>query len=137
MVRVKASASVKFLFILSLLAASVLPGLAEWEESATLSADSMNYDPRSLTITATGNVHLAAPDGELFADNGVGYTNGRTFEMHGSVKGHFDPESLDISCDSLLMESEGKAPVRRKLIATGSVNLSHREGRTAAQKLTC
>jgi hypothetical protein len=83
----------------------------------------MNYDPKSQSIVATGSVHYTAPEGELFGDRGIGYTNGRMFEMSGSVIGHFALQSLDISCDFIELEIENTSPPRRKLSAAGRVSL--------------
>ncbi|MDR3322206.1 MAG: hypothetical protein LBS93_07125, partial [Synergistaceae bacterium] len=103
---------------------------------ATLSADSMNYDPRTRSVVAEGNVHYASPDGELSGDMGIGYTDGRTFELRGSVRGHFAAQSMDIVCDYMEMESQGSSPPRRRITATGDVRLDRPDGAVSAQKLS-
>jgi lipopolysaccharide assembly outer membrane protein LptD (OstA) len=111
-------------------AAAVSSGAAE------LVADSMNYDPRSNSVTAVGNVRLTSPDGELFGDSGFGYTNGRMFEMRGNVRGMFAARSLDIVCDYIELEIGEPPQPRRKITATGNVVLTRAGDRLTADHAT-
>jgi lipopolysaccharide assembly outer membrane protein LptD (OstA) len=126
-----------FPFFLSAVVSAILASanFADAAAGATLSADSMNYDPVTKSVTAEGNVHYASPDGELFGDRGVGYTDGRTFELIGGVRGSFATRSMDISCEYMEMETAGGSLRRRKITATGDVRLARPDGKVFAQKL--
>lgn len=109
--------------MLALLGASVFAA-----GNAVLQADSMNYDPKSRSVVATGNVRFASPDGEISADRGVGYTDGGTFEMEGGVTGRFAEQSMDITCDFIMLERAASSD-KRTITARGRVSLS-RDGGT-------
>jgi lipopolysaccharide export system protein LptA len=102
--------------------------------NAVLEADSMNYDPKSKSIVASGSVHFTSQEGELFGDRGVGYTDGRTFEMQGNVRGRFAEQSIDITCDNIELVSE-RSPDRRIMTANGRVRLSRGEDRFSADSV--
>jgi lipopolysaccharide export system protein LptA len=112
--------------------------LAAWAVSlfaagnAELRADSMNYDPKSRSIVALGNVYFASPEGEISADRGIGYTDGTTFEMEGNARGRFIAQSLDITCDFIMLE---RTSDRRIVTASGGVKLSRDSGTLAADKV--
>jgi lipopolysaccharide export system protein LptA len=103
---------------------------------ASLTADSMNYDPRTGWIVVSGNVHFTRPDGELFGDRGGGSANGQSFEIHGNVRGSFSAESLDIACESLNLSSVGGSTARRRITASGDVVLTRRADRLSAESVT-
>jgi lipopolysaccharide export system protein LptA len=96
----------------------------------------MNYDPKSRSVTASGNVRFVSPEGELFSDEGTGFTDGRTFEMRGNVRGNFRSRSLDITCDSLEMESQGASPVVRRITGSGAVKLVRGGDSLTADRVT-
>ncbi|MDR0648340.1 MAG: hypothetical protein LBF92_03290 [Synergistaceae bacterium] len=112
--------------LLALLGASVFAA-----GNAELQADSMNYDPKSRSVVATGNVRFSSPDGEVSADRGVGYTDGGTFEMEGSVSGRFAAQSMDITCDFIMLERAASSD-KRIVTAKGRVRLSMRGGTVRA-----
>jgi len=90
-----------------------------------LVADSMRYDPNTGLITATGNVRITNPDGEVFGDNVSGYSDADNIEMHGNVRGHYkdrDGGVLNFSCASA--EIVGRDSSNRVITAKGGVNLS-------------
>jgi lipopolysaccharide export system protein LptA len=103
------------------------------ENEATLTADSMSYDPGDGSLSAVGNVHFKRPDGELFGDRGRGSVNGSGFEMHGHVRGTFDAESLTVACESITLVTEGKKPARRRIISSGDVVLTRKGDRLSAR----
>jgi lipopolysaccharide export system protein LptA len=121
-----------FIFLLSaaILALSALPLLAAG--NATLQADSMNYDPKSRSVVATGNVRFTSPEGEISADRGIGYTDGTSFEMEGNARGRFAAQSLDITCDFIMLE---RTSDRRVITASGNAMLSSDEGTLAADRI--
>lgn len=104
--------------------------------NVNLTADTMRYNPDSGEITAQGNVHLTRPDGELYGDSGFGNSNGREFELRGSVRGHFTSDDIDISCAYLKLSSEGTTPVRRIVAASGDVLLTRSADKISAGMLT-
>jgi lipopolysaccharide export system protein LptA len=125
---------VLFILILStaILAASAVSLLAAG--NAELQADSMNYDPKSRSIVASGNVRFRSPEGEISADRGIGYTDGTAFEMEGNARGRFKAQSLDIACDFIMLERTA-SPDRRIITASGGVKLSRDGGTLAADEV--
>ena len=122
-------------FFISLLSAAILAVSAVSllaAGNATLQADSMNYDPKSRSIVATGNVRFTSPEGEISADRGIGYTDGSSFEMEGNARGRFTAQSLDITCDSIMLE---RISERRVITASGNAMLSGGEGTLAADRI--
>jgi lipopolysaccharide assembly outer membrane protein LptD (OstA) len=119
-----------FLLSTAILAASCV--LAAAAGNAVLEADSMNYDPKSRSVTAEGNVRFSSPDGEVSGDRGIGYTDGGTFEMEGSVKGRFAAHSMDITCDFIMLERDAG---KRIITARGSVRLARDDGTIAADEI--
>ncbi|MDR1134494.1 MAG: hypothetical protein LBL05_10050 [Synergistaceae bacterium] len=106
-------------------------------EQATLVADSMRYDPAAAVITASGSVHVTHPDGEIFGDNGSGSVDGRDFEIHGSVKGHFrdnDGVPVNLECADAYLNTENDG--FRTLIAKGSAILTKRAEKLSADSIT-
>ncbi|MDR3076484.1 MAG: hypothetical protein LBU26_04205 [Synergistaceae bacterium] len=99
----------------------------------TLVADSMRYDTNSAVITATGNVHIASPDGEVFGDAGSGEAGGGHFEMRGNVRGHYkdtDGGVVNFSCASAAVD--GRDEASRVVTASGDVKLSKNNDKLSA-----
>ena len=105
-------------------------------EDVAVTADSLSYDPNTNSITATKNVHFKHVDGELFGDRGVGYTDGRDFEMSGSVKGTFKKESLNISCSQLKLQTDATKAKKRRVTASGGVKLDRGKDKLEADTVT-
>lgn len=106
-------------------------------EQATMVADSMRYDPAASVITASGSVHITHPDGEIFGDNGAGSVDGRDFEIHGDVKGHFrdkDGISVDMKCADAYLKTGNDDT--RTLTAKGSATLTKRAEKISADSIT-
>ncbi|MDR1515151.1 MAG: hypothetical protein LBS45_05600 [Synergistaceae bacterium] len=122
-----------FIFLLSaaILAASCVTVTAAG--NAVLQADSMNYDPKSRSVTAEGNVRFKSPDGEISGDRGIGYTDGGSFEMEGRVRGRFAAQSMDITCDFIMLERA--ADGKQIITARGSVRVSRDDGTIAAGEI--
>ncbi len=104
-------------------------------DELTLTADSLSYDPGTLSITALKNVHFKHPDGELFGDKGTGYTDGRDFEMRGNVRGVFKKESLNISCYHLKLQTDSENTKKRRVTAAGGVKLTRGSDKLAAKSV--
>ncbi|MDR1581014.1 MAG: hypothetical protein LBS35_11705 [Synergistaceae bacterium] len=106
-------------------------------EQATMVADSMRYDPAASVITASGSVHVTHPDGEIFGDKGSGSVDGRNFEIHGNVRGHFkdnDGASVSLECaDAYLNTGNGGT---RTITAKGSATLTRRAEKISADSIT-
>lgn len=105
---------------------TALPALATDDapgRQASLTADRLEYNPQTNRVDARGNVHLSRPDGEINGDYGTGTTDGRSFQIIGNVIGHFATEGVDVVCDFIRLDSEGTAPVRRVVTASGDVEL--------------
>ena len=106
-------------------------------EQATMVADSMRYDPAGSVITASGSVHITHPDGEIFGNDGSGTVDGRDFELHGNVRGHFrdkDGVPVNLECaDAYLNTGDDNT---HTLTATGSATLTKRAGKLSADTIT-
>jgi lipopolysaccharide transport protein LptA len=92
-------------------------------EQALMVADSMQYDPAASVIKASGNVHITHPDGEIFGDNGSGSFDGKNFEMHGGVRGHFKdkdgvPVNLECADAYLNTRDDGTHTLTANIAAT-------------------
>ena len=99
---------------------------------ATITADSMRYDPSTGNITATGSVHLTNSDGEVFGDRGLGSVSGDNFEIHGNVRGRFTNggKTVEIVCASAALR--GTDDTGRAVTASGDVKIIRgRENLTA------
>ena len=102
-------------------------------EEAVLVADSMKYDPGNGIITASGNVHIANPDGEIFGDRGSGTVAGDNFEIHGNVRGNFKQEDgriVKITCKSATLSGPNGD---RVVTASGGVRLTRGEESLTAE----
>ena len=122
----------RFLTIAAVLFAAVAAIAAE----TTLVADSMRYDPNTGLIMASGNVHITNPDGEVFGDSGIGYSDGDNVEMHGNVRGHYkdrDGGVINFSCASV--EIVGRDSSNRVITATGDVEMSKGNDSLSANKV--
>ncbi|MDR2780688.1 MAG: hypothetical protein LBB28_06140 [Synergistaceae bacterium] len=94
-------------------------------DEATITADSMKYDPNTGNVTAAGNVHLTGSDGEVFGDSGLGSISGDNFEVHGNVRGHFntkDGKTVNIVCASATLR--GTDDTGRAITASGGVKIN-------------
>ncbi|MDR3281320.1 MAG: hypothetical protein LBT23_12520 [Synergistaceae bacterium] len=101
-------------------------------QEATLTADSMNYNPNSRVITVEGNVHITGQAGEIFGDAGRGSTVGDNFEMWGNVKGRFthkDGSVVNITCATASLKGRDKNSV---VTASGDVRITRGTERLAA-----
>ncbi|MDR0764450.1 MAG: hypothetical protein LBE65_02520 [Synergistaceae bacterium] len=106
-------------------------------EQATMTADSMRYDPAASVITVSGSVRVTHPDGEIFGDNGSGSVDGGNFEIHGNVRGYFRdndgvPVSLTCADAYLSVGSDGA----RALTAKGGATLIKRAEKLSADSIT-
>ncbi|MDR1965949.1 MAG: hypothetical protein LBQ36_04515 [Synergistaceae bacterium] len=91
---------------------------------ATLTADSMKYDPATEAITVNGNVHLRDKDGEIFGDSGFGAVDGSTFELYGNIRGKFTDKGgrvVNIICEAAAMKAQEAGHL---LAASGDVKLT-------------
>jgi lipopolysaccharide transport protein LptA len=105
-------------------------------EQAMMVADSMRYDPAASVITASGNVHITHPDGEVFGDNGFGSVDGRHFEIHGGVRGHFkgsDGVPVNLECADAYLETEDDGT--HTLTAKVSATLTKRAEKLSADSI--
>jgi lipopolysaccharide transport protein LptA len=105
--------------------AAMCAAAATLADEATLTADSMRYDPNTETIVATGNVHITNPDGEIFGDAGRGSTKGDDFEIRGNVRGHYkDKDGGIVSFSCAAATVVGPDNSNRVVTASGDVKLS-------------
>jgi lipopolysaccharide transport protein LptA len=84
----------------------------------------MNYDPGTGIVTASGNVRLHSPDGEISGDLGLGSVKKQNFEIHGRVRGKFthkDGSVIDITCETAALR--GETEKNRVVTASGDVRL--------------
>ena len=105
-------------------------------EQATMVADLMRYDPAGSVITASGNVHITHPDGEVFGDNGSGSVDGNNFEIHGGVRGHFRDENgvpVNLQCTDAYLDMADDGT--RTLTAKGSATLTRRAEKLSADSI--
>jgi lipopolysaccharide export system protein LptA len=94
-------------------------------DEATILADSMRYDPNTGNVTASGNVRLISPQGEVSGDDGLGSVSGDNFELHGNVKGFFktkDGKTVSITCAAATLRGSGDAG--RVITASGNVKIT-------------
>jgi lipopolysaccharide export system protein LptA len=105
-------------------------------DEATITADSMRYDPNTGNVTATGSVHLISSDGEVFGDSGLGSVNGDNFEIHGNVRGRFtkDGKTVDIVCASATLR--GTDDTGRVIAASGGVKINRGNETLTADAVT-
>jgi lipopolysaccharide transport protein LptA len=106
-------------------------------EQATMVADTMRYDPAASVITASGSVRITHPDGEIFGDNGSGSVDGRNFELHGAVRGHFrdrDGVPVYLQCADAYVNTEDDG--FSTLTAKGSATLSKLAEKLSADSIT-
>lgn len=103
---------------------------------ASLTADSMRYDPATRQIEAKGNVHFTRADGELFGDRGYGDTDGTDFILEGSVRGSFPAENTTISCNRVELTAESGAKKSRRALASGNVVLTRGKDKLNSRTLT-
>ena len=106
-------------------------------EQATMVADSMRYDPATSVITASGNLHVTHPDGEIFGDNGSGTVDGRDFEIHGNVRGQFrdkDGVPVNLVCDEAYLNTRDDDT--HTLTAKGSATLTKRAEKLSSDSIT-
>ncbi|MDR1650519.1 MAG: hypothetical protein LBR87_01885 [Synergistaceae bacterium] len=98
---------------------------AVYADDATLTADSMKYDPATGMITAEGSVRLTGLGGELTGDSGRGAVSGSDFEMKGNVRGRFtdkDGSVISIKCAAASMK--GREIAGSVVTASGDVELT-------------
>lgn len=95
----------------------------------------MYYDPATGEIHAVGNVHMTRHDGELSGDKGKGTAAGRDFELHGNVHGYFKTEDLTLVCNDVIFETESTTPQRRKISASGDVEMTRGKDNIVSQTL--
>jgi lipopolysaccharide export system protein LptA len=106
-------------------------------DAATVTADSMRYDPNTGNVVATGNVHLTDSDGEVFGDRGLGSISGDNFEVHGNVRGSFntkDGKTVSIVCESAVLS--GTDSSGRVITASGGVKINRGRESLTADKVT-
>jgi lipopolysaccharide export system protein LptA len=126
-----------FLFFAAALVLWDTPSFAA--DSASLTADSMRYDPKTRKITASGGVHLVSKEGELFADRGTGFIDDNRFELEGNVRGHFKEQfaarPVDMTCASLSLATSSDK-IARVVTASGGVKLKRGAETISAKKIT-
>ena len=116
--------------------AVICAALAAVAAETTLVADSLRYDTNSAVITATGNVRVTNPDGEVFGDAGSGEAGGGHFEMHGNVRGHYkdkDGVAVNFSCVSAAVD--GRDGASRVVTASGDVKMSKNKDKLSADSV--
>lgn len=112
------------------------PALFAESGKASLTADRIEFDPRTNLIKARGNVHMTRPDGALSGDFGTGTTDGRSFEMTGNVRGRFEKEDLDIACGYIKLSTDGSVPPKRTIIASGDARLTRGDDEIASDRIS-
>ncbi|GHV28459.1 hypothetical protein FACS1894167_05500 [Synergistales bacterium] len=126
-----------FLFFAAMIILWGTPSFAA--DSASLTADSMRYDPKTRKITASGGVRLVSKEGELFADKGTGFIDDNRFELSGKIRGHFKEQyasqPVDMTCDSLNLVTSSDN-ITRVVTASGGVKLKRGAETISAKKIT-
>jgi len=116
----------------ALLCLCLWTAVAASQETVTLNAESLYYDPSTGQIKASGNVVIREANIVIEAEEGEGKSDGSTFRLYGNVRGHFQKEGIDLTCDELVVQQREEG---RIATAKGNAKLLQGKERIVADEL--